>query len=209
MLFGYELEFFVVNRKGKVVVPPDELHYFKDGGGVLVEARGEPMSHPKLAETSLKLALERLKKAVRKEKLTLLLTNESEIDPCSLRKAHCKKSLMCRRVVEERFRNPVVLEHFDPDHYLAGFHVHFSQKEFDKYVPFDMVYPIRLLDEAFGKEIIKSGRYPGAYRMKPPYGFEYRSLPAKINIPSVTKVLLAMLEARPLEVMQEDDEDDE
>jgi hypothetical protein len=114
-----------------------------------------------------------------------------------------------RRNAEERFRNPVLLHHHDPDHYTAGFHVHFSQPDpyaTGKYVPFDMVYPIRLLDEAFTRDIQRSNRYPGAYRMKD-YGFEYRSLPAAIKISDVTRVLLAMLEPRVVEAYDEDEEE--
>jgi hypothetical protein len=91
MKFGYELEFFVVDRKGNIAVPPETLGRFHADGHVLVEARGEALSHPKLAEASLKLKIEELRKAVRKEGLKLLLQNEAEITPQAIRKALCKE----------------------------------------------------------------------------------------------------------------------
>jgi hypothetical protein len=214
MLFGYELEFFCLNKHGDIVVPKAELQEFCDGGGVLLEARGEPFSHPVLAEASLKLAIQKLRKAVQKARRRLLLADEGDVLPRSLAYARTHKKFDDENRGFERFRNPVKLKHKDPGHYKAALHVHFSQPDtYDnkKFVPFDMCYPIRLLDQEFEDIIKKAKRYPGAYEMKP-YGMEYRSLPASVSVRDVTKVLLKMLKPREFEAYPDneipDDEDD-
>lgn len=215
MLFGLEQEFFVVNKKGLVVVPRPELHRFLDGGGILVEARGEAQKHPALSLTSLMLQREALKVAVKKAKRTLLLANEADVSPASLQYARReKKEGDFDTPVFERYRNPVVLTHDEPGHYRAGLHIHLSQPDpYDpkRFQPFDMIYPVRLLDQEFAEEIEASGRHPGAYRLKD-YGVEYRSLPATIDLKKVVKVLGKLLAPREFEAYADhqipDDEDD-
>lgn len=218
MLFGYELELFCINKRKEIVVPwkPD-FHSYRDGDGILLEARGEPLNHPKLAEVSLKLAIEKLSKIARTAKRGLLLAAEGDVDPRSLHYARAHKKFYGQAVQAtfERYRNPVVLKHNDPGHYKAGLHIHFSQPDpvtAGKYIPFDILYPIRLLDQEFADVIAAAGRHPGAYRMKVPYGFEYRSLPATVSLKQVTKVLLKMLEPREFEMYPDskipDNEDD-
>jgi hypothetical protein len=215
MLFGYELELFVTNKKGDVVVPRPELSSVVDGGGILVEARSLPMPHPKLAEASLKIKLKELYKLVRKNKRGLLLSNEETVSPASLRYARThKKSYDFDEPVFERFRNPVKLVHRKPGQYQAGLHIHFSKpSSYDakKFEVFDILYPIRLLDQEFEEEIKAAHRHPGAYQMKD-YGVEYRSLPATIKLSKVTKVLEKMLAPREFEMYPDneipDDEDE-
>jgi hypothetical protein len=214
MLFGYELEFFCLNKNGDIVVPKSELQQFCDGGGVLLEARGEPFNHPVLAEASLKLAIAKLKKAVKNARRRLLLADEGDVLPRSLAYARSHKKLDEGNEGFERFRNPVKLKHRDPGHYKAALHVHFSQPNaYDpkKFEPFDMLYPIRLLDQEFENTVKSAGRYLGAYKIKP-YGMEYRSLPATVRIGDVTKTLLKMLLPREFEAYPDseipDDEDD-
>src|SRR5882724_5503075 len=84
MLFGYELEFFCINKRNEIVVPKPELHGFTDGGGILLEARGEPMAHPGLAEASLRLKIAGLKKATRQARRRLMLADEGDVSPRSL-----------------------------------------------------------------------------------------------------------------------------
>jgi hypothetical protein len=217
MLFGFELEYFVINKKNQVVVPREELSSFLDAGGILVEARGEPQKHPALALVALKLKYAVLNKAVRKAKRRLLLAPRAKVTPASLRYAQSHKKGFNPEAapIFERFRNPVKLEHRIPGVYQAGFHVHFSQPDpYDpkRNMPFDMVYPIRLLDQEFAREIHLAGRLPGAYQIKP-YGFEYRSLPATVNQKKLVKVLCKMLAPREFEMypdneIPDDDGDD-
>lgn len=214
MLFGYELEFFCLNKHDDIVVPKPELSQFCDGGGVLLEARGEAFNHPMLAEASLKLAIQKLRKAVRQARRRLLLADEGDVSPRSLAYARQHKKFEDREEGFERFRNPVKLVHKDPGHYKAALHVHFSQPDsYDpkKFLPFDIVYPIRLLDQEFEKLIREAKRHPGAYQIKP-YGMEYRSLPATVPIRDVSKTLLKMLQPREFEAYPEsflpDNEDD-
>jgi hypothetical protein len=214
MLFGYELEFFCLNKHDDIVVPKDELQQFCDGGGVLLEARGEPFNHPALAEASLKLKIQELKKATRRARRWLWLANEGDVSPRSLAYARQHGKFKDNEEGFERFRNPVKLRHREPGHYKAALHVHFSQPDvYDpkKFLPFDILYPIRLLDQEFEKVIKKAGRHLGAYQMKP-YGFEYRSLPASVPIRDVSRTLLKMLQPREFEAYPDssipDDEDD-
>lgn len=219
MLFGYELEFFCVNKAGDIVVPRPELSDYVDGAGILLEARGEPFNHPKLAELSLRMKIAELKKAVRKAKRQLMLADEGEVSPRSLAYARAHKKLNSGpEYVWERFRNPVRLRHRQPGHYKAGLHIHFSRphdyKDEDgeeRYLPFDTIYPVRLLDQEFRDVIREARRYPGAYQMKP-YGLEYRSLPATTRLSDVTRVLTKMLAPREFEAYPDsnipDSEDD-
>jgi hypothetical protein len=215
MLFGLEQEFFVVNKKNAIVVPREALSPFMDGGGILVEARSEPQTHPALALVALKLAQAKLKKAVRKEKRWLKLLSQGQVSPASLRYAQAhKKGFNPNERVFERFRNPVKLDFKRPGVYLAGLHIHLSQPDTynkDRFLPFDLIYPVRLLDQEFAREIRLSGRLPGAYQMKP-YGVEYRSLPATVDLKKVVKVLVKLLEPREFEMYPDneipDDDDD-
>jgi len=216
MLFGYELEFFCINKRNEIVVPKPELHGFTDGGGILLEARGEPMAHPGLAEASLRLKIAELKKATRQARRRLMLADEGDVSPRSLAYARQHKKFAGDGTFTpyERFRNPVTLVHPNPGHYKAGLHVHFSQPDsYDakKFVPFDYIYPIRLLDQAFETIIQAANRHPGAYRNQP-YGLEYRSLPATTRLSDVTRVLCKMLAPREFEAYPDsqipDDEDE-
>lgn len=214
MLFGYELEFFCINKRDEIVVPKSELRQYCDDGGILLEARGEAFNHPRLAETSLKLAIEKLRKAVRQVKRRLLLADEGTVSPRSLIYAKSNKNWEESEPVFERFRNPVRLEHHFPGQHKAGLHVHFSQPDpnnAQRFSPFDMLYPIRLLDQEFESVIRAANRHPGAYQIKS-YGMEYRSLPASVPLRTVTKTLLKMLQPREFEAYSDntipDDEDE-
>jgi hypothetical protein len=215
MLFGYELEFFCINKRGEIVVPKPELSGFVDAGGILLEARGEPMPHPKLAEASLRLKIAELKKIVRKARRRLLLADEGDVNPRSLVYARShKKDFDDVTPIYERFRNPVRLRHRQPGHYKAGLHVHLSKPdEYNKgkFLPFDLIYPVRLLDQEFHEYIREAHRHPGAYRMQD-YGLEYRSLPATIRLGDVTRALCKMLAPREFEAYPDsqipDDEDE-
>lgn len=218
MLFGYELEFFCINKRGEIVVPKPALHGYTDGGGILLEARGKPYDHPKLAEASLRLQITELKKVARNVRRRLLLANEGDVSPRSLAYARQHKKYFEHEAsftAFERFRNPVELKRFDAGHYKAGLHIHLSQPEYGsdskRFVPFDMIYPVRLLDQEFADVIHEAGRHPGAYKMKN-YGVEYRSLPATVKLSDVTRVLCKMLAPREFEAYPDnqipDDEDE-
>jgi len=217
MLFGYELEFFCINKRNEIVVPKPELHGFVDGGGILLEARGEPMPHPRLAEASLRLKIADLKYQTRKAKRRLLLADEGDVSPRSLAYARQHKKYFQTEATFtpwERFRNPVTLTHPNPGHYRAGLHIHLSKPDgYDpkKFTPFDIIYPVRLLDQEFANLILGANRHLGAYRMQD-YGVEYRSLPATTKLSDVTRVLCKMLEPREFEAYPDsqipDDEDD-
>ena len=147
-----------------------------------------------------------------------MLADEGDVKPRSLTYARTHKKDMdfefSFATGFQRFRNPVKLAHHKPGHYKAGLHVHFSKPDsYDakKFLPFDIIYPIRLLDQEFEEVIDEAGRHPGAYRIQE-YGVEYRSLPATTRLGDVTRVLCKMLNPREFEAYPDseipDDEDD-
>ena len=81
----------------------------------------------------------------------------------------------------------------------AGLHVHFDNgfersrccsrvSRSIEASPVNIPRIVYVLDKAFWNEILKAGRQPGLYEMKP-YGFEYRSLPTTVDIDRLVKVL--------------------
>lgn len=87
----------------------------------------------------------------------------------------------------------------------AGLHVHFSRKRILSHAQRVLQYPIikrvqlpidkivLAMDSKFKGEIFKTCRIQGEYEIKP-YGFEYRSLPANINILPVVNFAFSLLE---------------
>ena len=189
---GYELEYFAT-KKGEVVVPCSR-HFYNvlDAGRLLVEARSKPFPHPRLALTSLLMEIERLRTLAHQKQIKLWRGDERDISPTKIREAMQYKCSSMKYTPEaEEFMADVKLTHFDPRHYKAGLHVHFSDKypaSCGHFTPVNMPRYIKALDTAFASDIKRAGRHIGAYRMKT-YGFEYRSLPATVSLTQLTTVL--------------------
>jgi len=83
----------------------------------------------------------------------------------------------------------------------AGLHVHFSRKNiYSRFLHSPIINRVQLpidkivmaMDTKFKETIFKSCRIQGEYEIKP-YGFEYRSLPANINILPVVNFAFSLL----------------
>jgi hypothetical protein len=205
MKFGFELEFFLKDKKGAIVLP--DYSWNRDGGGILVEARGEPDNSPILAKTRLEIAITALKKKAKEKNLKLVLANKVYCDAKTIHLAQKGKNLSGE---VEKFVYPTTLKHRSPGEHFAGLHVHFSDTtdyievtkgknpsgyKNTKHSLFDMFKWVKVLDREFGNEILNAGRYKGAYKMKN-YGFEYRSLPAQIKLDKVVEVIEGVQEGR-------------
>jgi hypothetical protein len=195
--YGFELEMFVTNDKGKLVLAQEAGLPF-DEGGLLAEARSEPHREPGKALALFKWEISELEKMAEDKGLFL--------HRWAFRKVPQK---FFDSVIRRYGKGPVPRERGSMygHEYLggkpifrAGLHVHFSDSStvtlengFDRIVPHpvDMPRIIRSLDEAFSYEIKKSGRLPGLYEMKfrTHGGFEYRSLPTNVDFVKLERVL--------------------
>lgn len=188
--FGFEREFFV-KQKGEYVEVPSELYIHRDECFYLVEARGEPHSDPRKAAALMDIAEQDLFIAARDNELTLLCQADAPDFPRDLKRqlsrAHGKGPSLSRFMTGRMYRSIVP---------RAGLHIHFgterklgSGKHERTVVDLsDMPEVVRLLDKAFGKIIKGAKRIPGEYEVKG-HGFEYRSLPANVNLKIVVPVL--------------------
>lgn len=190
--YGFEKEYFILKDKNYILVPPN-LPY--DDCGFLVEARGEPHSDPLTAAYLLLAEEAKIKsKLPRGTKLGLVDTTTL---PVSLIKQALSK--FGKNPSNSETGNLYGLEYQPEDNnQRAGLHVHFSDivditdKNGDNIqVPKIMDIPkiVRYLDSTFAKEIEAANRIKGSYELKV-HGFEYRSLPASIDVCKVAKALI-------------------
>lgn len=186
MKFGFEREFFV--KKGDTYTLATDLPH--DDCGYLAEVRGEPHTEPAKALALYHLEEDMLYKKAEKKKLELELSDYVAL-PSKFRNYCLRK--FGKNVNEEGSMYGKFSHH---NLSTAGLHVHFSdEKEVVvegrvKKIPgiLDMPRWIYGLDKFFAQEIKAAKRVPGLYEMKP-HGFEYRSLPASVDMGRVVKAL--------------------
>lgn len=214
LTYGLELEYFVQDSDSKEFVLANRS-LPTDACGYLVEARSEPHADPLIARHLLAAATEKLRVDAAEEGQSIVLANTADLP----------KEL--RRVALRRFgKNPAKAFFAHGGAYRssvprAGLHIHFGSKtkhhygdkgqSFEYTVPLNVPRIIWFLDEAFRAEIKAAKRVLGEYELKP-YGFEYRSLPATIDLTKVVKVLQTLKddpEAMPDDVDLCDDEGEE
>lgn len=198
MKFGFEGECFVANKDTGVLALATKLPH--DSCGYLAEIRGEAHSDPELAHGLFIGAARKLNKEAHKLGLCLVYRDVSLIPADVLRAARreCSKG-------PTKYCNIYGLDYKPTDRTRrAGMHVHVSDEtkvqEYnsrdgrvyasDRTFPRILNFPpfIQAFDKAFKDEIKVAKRLPGFYELKS-YGFEYRSLPATVDLAKVVEVL--------------------
>lgn len=200
--YGFEREFFF-HKIGGGFSSIDYLINTKDAGltlygddcGYLVEARGDPSPDVMIAKHMLFAAEEKLAKAARRAGIELHLADTVDL-PKEFKRL-CLRDFG-KNPSESYFMSGKFYNHSRP---RAGLHIHFGSQSafhytnqqgqskshyYSEMVNFPTI--IRRLDKAFKEEIKQSRRVPGEYQLKS-YGFEYRSLPANIDIHKVADVV--------------------
>ena len=190
MKFGFEREFFVT--KDDQYVLADTLPH--DACGYLAEVRGEPHNDPAKALALYNIEEGNIKRRAEDQGLRLVLLDWIKL-PKSI------KNIALRRFG----KNPSINEgsmygkFWSEGIQRAGLHVHFSNeievnigRDIRK-IPgiLDLPKFIFGLDKIFAKEIKEAKRVPGLYEMKP-HGFEYRSLPASVDMKKVANALVVL-----------------
>lgn len=193
--YGFELEFFV--KRDKEYISPSVLP--TDHCGYLVEARADPHADPLKAVYMLKSEMHRLQQLSAKLGYTLELA-----DTAPLSREFIRTNLRARgkNVSQSFFAYGGAYRHNNP---RAGLHIHFGSlvKKESSYrdeegdmqrIELSGVYLVNMprilwiLDGAFKDEISAARRIKGEYEIKE-HGFEYRSLPATVNLDKVATVL--------------------
>lgn len=197
--FGFEREFFLY-KKGVISLVPKEGGIPMDECGYLVESRSEPHFDPIKAAFLLLAEEFKLRMEVAKAGYKLVLKPFEIITPEFQRQAlrhFGKNALPHERGNLWELELPIEQDIVG----RAGLHIHFSNPiDFrDKRhrlvgtasQMIDMVKIIQTLDKAFEKEITDARRIKGNYEMKSGThgGFEYRSLPANIDVCKVSQIL--------------------
>lgn len=188
--FGFEKEFFVLDKNGKYTlvtseIACDECHW-------LAEARGEPHAYPLHAKHLLNAATELLHASASKHGMVLVDKALAPDFPKELlRLAHRKYG---KNASHSYFAHGGCYKHSIP---RAGLHVHFGnardimhdgQKVATVEDTVNVPRIIWMLDNAFRSEIKEAKRVPGEYEFKR-WGFEYRSLPSTVSLDKLVDVL--------------------
>jgi hypothetical protein len=198
MQFGFELEFFLTHKKIPVLIP-SALRQHADESGWLVEARGKPRSCAIEAAFSLQAAIHKLRNElkIKGHRLTLKAVERVTFEVVTQARKTFVKGRNLYRNMYGLDLPPIRHEENGDIWAKAGLHIHFSnyyeiqdEKQCTHKVHkcLDMTEIIRLLDAEFANEIKTTERVPGMYEFKN-HGFEYRSLPATINILEVAEFL--------------------
>lgn len=201
MKFGFEREFFVVKTGKKKAEKGQADEYVlcplgvpRDDCGFLAESRSEPHNDPLKAAYLLLAEEDRMRHSLPKGiRLKLIDTVElpAELLHAAIR-ANGKNAFPSERGSLYGLDYPI-----DDKLNRAGMHIHFSnlrsiETKTDGTVNvsqmMDMPAIIQKLDRAFEAEIKAANRLAGLYEMKT-HGFEYRSLPASIDVRKVAAVL--------------------
>lgn len=184
--FGFEKEFFFTGHGGIITHVPSELRHKADGCGYLLEARGKEMEDPHYAKALLDVEVARLSGLAYKHGLTLENVNTKEMPKEFLR--ICLRKFG-KQAQHSYFMGGKVYKTSKP---RAGLHIHFGNlRTIDgTSVAEQMNMPriIALMDKEFMPDIKAAKRMPGEYELKA-WGFEYRSLPATIDLNRVANVL--------------------
>lgn len=206
---GIEREYFLVDAMGNIVEP--KLFGFPhDEFGFLVEIRTLPYTklEPLMRELSDLTAAHRVQAG--RLGLKLRLTNRMKLS--SMFVEHLRRKYIWDYLTDttanihkgvetshatgiDRWTNKQIIWG------TAGMHIHFSRKRITQralrspiiqriQLPIEKI--VLAMDTKFGKTISLANRIQGEYEIKP-YGFEYRSLPADINVLPVVDFAFLLL----------------
>ncbi len=185
--FGFEKEFFFSGlESGTIAHVPTELRHKADGCGYLLEARGKEMEDPFYAKALLDVEVTRLSALAAKHGFALENLDNKELPKEFLR-------ICLRKFGKNPARSYFMGGHcYKQNKPRAGLHIHFgNMRTIDNTnVAEQMNMPriIALMDKEFKDDIKAAKRMPGEYELKN-WGFEYRSLPATINLDRVANTL--------------------
>jgi len=208
MQFGLEQEAFIYRvSDGKLVTPDDRAKLYRtptDSCGYLAEFRSAV--HTDLLELKynfLKVVEETTARA-KVDGFDLIVSNEINL-PSSDQRAWLRTT--GKTPFDYSMRGNLYGKLWEPrNRATAGMHVHFSNTSTYVHTSttaacghsttstrsyhgvLNIPKIIQTFDKAFAEEIKGARRLKGEYEMKP-YGFEYRSLPANINLDKVIEVL--------------------
>ena len=184
-MYGFEQEFFI-KKDGKYVFDWVGTPLSK------AEARSEPHRYHHNAIWLLHAAIDTLKKNAARNKLTLVNIAYTQL-PLALTKTALREHGKGPR----DYKNMYGKFYADKDTLSrAGLHIHFGTEDEYSYGKsswkcprlVDLPYIVRQFDIAFKDEIADAKRLPGEYALKL-HGFEYRSLPATVDLDKVERVL--------------------
>lgn len=184
-MIGIEREFWLL--KGNKIVEPHEYGFPFDEFGFLVEIR----THPYTSSEGLLEELNRLTLAhkVQAKALGLRLKLQARrflgksLKNC-LKKKYAWDSLLD---LTANVYSGIACSHATGINDLygtAGVHVHFSRHDEGQRVQLPIHRIVYAMDAFFNKTIAKANRICGEFEIKP-HGFEYRSLPATVNVQDV------------------------
>lgn len=190
--FGFEKEFFFVrNTDGQHAHLPPELKSHADHCGYLLEARGKEMEDPHYARATLEVEQSRLAALAAKYGLALENLNTKELPKEFIR-------ICLRKYGKNPGKSYFMGGHvYRTNKPRAGLHIHFgNQRQIEgRHGPVTVVDQmnipriVALMDKAFKDDIKEAKRMLGEYELKA-WGFEYRSLPATINLNRVANTLI-------------------
>lgn len=178
--YGLEQEFFVVDTK---TLQPIEIPKGipMDSCGWLAEARTEPCERVASVMALLDLETRKIGQALG-DGQALVVTGWMKIPPkvrrACLRKYGKGQDDTCSLYGQE----------FEWKVGMAGLHIHFSNRQEGDKPQLNMPKMILQLDGVFRETLKHARRKPGLYEIKS-YGFEYRSLPADVELGLVERAL--------------------
>lgn len=187
---GFEREFWLLkqNKKENMIVEPHEYGFPFDEFGFLVEIRTHPHTTPRgLLDELNRLTLSH-KAQARSLGLRLHLQARrflgESLKNC-LKKKYAWDSLPD---LTANVHNGVTTTHATGVENLigtAGLHVHFSRHDTQgRRVQLPILSIVRAMDDHFNQTISRACRICGEFEIKP-HGFEYRSLPATVDVNEV------------------------
>lgn len=192
--YGFELELFLINRKGELVSPLTiGLANYVDGSGVQLEVRGTPNEDIYEAYYSVIAQLEKLKlrlpkgikpavgvdwfpkneQAVREQRKALRIkAGDKDIAYYNINGS--PDELATREKTIANFSAGLHLHISKISHYIARDGGKMS------YTPlFDFISLFHRIEKEFETDMLEAERVLGFYEMKP-WGVEYRSLPSSL-----------------------------
>lgn len=196
---GIEREYFLVDKKGQIIEP--KLFGFPyDEFGFLVEIRTRPHISTKMLMDELMKLIEVHSAQAKALDFELKLLNAMKLKSSFLKYLSEKYSYSHLKDLTANVYPKVAVTHATgldtkKGYGTAGCHIHFSRKTLDgrQRVQLPIIKIVYAFDARFNREIALANRMAGEYEIKP-HGFEYRSLPATINIFSAVEFGFMLLE---------------
>jgi hypothetical protein len=190
-----EREFWLLDKKNQIVMP-DDYGFPIDEFGFLVEIRTH--AHPTAKGLLNELNRLTLAHKAQAKSLGLRLTLQhrrflgKNLINCLSKKYHWDTL----PDLTANIYSTVSKTHatgIDSEFGTAGIHIHFSKRDIHgRRVQLPIRTIVLGMDARFNREIAGSERVCGEYEIKP-YGFEYRSLPATINVKEAVSFAFFML----------------